>query len=444
MKKLCAIFFISIIFMVLFCVSCFSATDNHIDRELTVKKGMTTNEMDTPNLIIEESTDHISNFVFELVLENAEWIYDNSGTITQGVTYKKQGKKRLAVYVNVGVEDGQFDAVHEQLRIPLCVKFTDAGDATVTIESNQSAVSDGTYTFAYAIDGGFTLEAEKLAKIQRNGTLSTIRITDSSTQEYKKGTRLELTLSDNFTFANIPDIEGTRKFVNAVEFQLEGEDSSKAYIKITKTTDKDTGAIYLSNMQIKRKSGIDYNEAYMTIEYKTEKRSAPICKFGLTDEIEEITEQTTNTPPEISEPSEIEESSNEIVIESAFKVGEYSYTLNGEQRPLNAPAYIDESSSIMLPLRAVLNCVGITDENINWDSKEKKVSFISPKGTLMEIKAGTDYITADNDMVLKMNTFAVIKDNYFYLPLKSVALAIGILEANIVWYDINKTAVIRY
>ena len=97
--------------------------------------------------------------------------------------------------------------------------------------------------------------------------------------------------------------------------------------------------------------------------------------------------------------------------------------------------YINDQNRTMVPLRAAANAFGISDDNIKWVEGDKRGVEISFDGKEIFVPAGKNngnYIEV-NGVKTETDSKAEIKDSRTYLPLRSIATALGISDENIGW-----------
>lgn len=156
---------IAVVIVIMLCGSLsFASSENHITRVPHVKDNWEFKDEYTPILVIKEKDANefgSENQNFTLSLENAEWcgdemgvtvadiVYDGVSRSTKGISMNitKHSSKRISVTINRGTA-----LRHEKayFKIPMYSKVTEAGDVTITIDSD-SLVSSGIYKYALAI-----------------------------------------------------------------------------------------------------------------------------------------------------------------------------------------------------------------------------------------------------------------------------------------------------
>ena len=103
--------------------------------------------------------------------------------------------------------------------------------------------------------------------------------------------------------------------------------------------------------------------------------------------------------------------------------------------------YVDKNNRTMLPVRAFSNALGILDENIEWDDRDRVVTITRQDDTTVRIPVNsrTIYIAGSAKTI---DTQSVIVNDRIYLPLRAVSNALGISDDNIKWNQDEKTITI--
>lgn len=482
------------------CINTYAATNNKIDKIVPVSQGMALEKKDAPNLVLEATTDHTKNFKFTLRLEGAIWTYDESGTLTKGITYQKYTDSLLKFEVDIS----KFDAKKNNINIPLLTEITSEGDAILYVESDESTVSGGSYSFTTKAMDQLSLKSEGIIKLTEESTLLDVTLDDSSTTSIKKGKTYNLRLGNDFRFVGTPEIVATGKYKNAVSFQADKDNFGDATLTITKDTDEAVGTITLKSTQIKKTKNSAFGDVALFLTINNQTLSTTVAKFiksqsndtplsllylnelslrpiivgeGLSGERVEIkidgktlgtaligdngrfTMQYTETEKDLAEGTHSIEiaytnkslsSQNgnfkksfttELPYGIAFTIGSDSYTAEGVSKNLDAPAYMDENGRTMLPLRAFVNSLGISDDNVEWNEKTGTVIISNYNGNEIKIKIGENEIVV-NGISKKIDTKAVIVNGRTFLPMRPLLNALGINDNNIIWKPISQTVII--
>lgn len=122
---------------------------------------------------------------------------------------------------------------------------------------------------------------------------------------------------------------------------------------------------------------------------------------------------------------------------AALTIGSNYYVLNGKTEYSDATPYIRSDRSFF-PLRIIAKVLGVSDENIKWDSNTNTASLA--KGSdKVEFTVGKDYYK-HNGVTLYMDVEAENVQGRVYLPAKYVADALG---GEYEWNNLTKSLIIE-
>jgi len=173
-RKLFAILVVTMMVLSLLPMTAFAASDNSIDRVPQVASDTAFTASTAPILRIAEknSGDFTTTQTFRLSLTNAEWDTTDATLATEAaaksenvtiVSVKSFSKTLLEVKFDSIAVPGQ-KAI---FKLPLITKMKGDGEATVTVESWDSAITTGTYTFANAASGATIASISKVVSFAR-------------------------------------------------------------------------------------------------------------------------------------------------------------------------------------------------------------------------------------------------------------------------------------
>lgn len=108
---------------------------------------------------------------------------------------------------------------------------------------------------------------------------------------------------------------------------------------------------------------------------------------------------------------------------------------NGEAVTINPVAFIDGSSRLQVPVRALANLLGVTTEQIIWSDSDRTVTLNMPNRTI-QFAIGSDIVLINGAQV-RMDTEAMIKDDWTFIPFRALGEALGVVVS---WDDATKTA----
>ena len=117
-----------------------------------------------------------------------------------------------------------------------------------------------------------------------------------------------------------------------------------------------------------------------------------------------------------------------------FKIGDTNYSVKGQNKELLAPPYIKDGYT-MLPMRALANAIGITDDKISYANGIATFK-INDNVELVITKGSSEYTLAGNKV--NMSTSAEIKNGTMFLPMRDLVTAMGITNDNILFNNVTK------
>ncbi|GEM_PF-5299233 len=418
-----------------------------------VKVNESLNGDDVPVVAIGWSRDHTEDLIFYAQLSGAEWDYGNSGTIQNGVTYNKINKTTLEIIVDVGTGSDEINfGGGRNIYLPINCTIKDAGEIRVLIDGNETTVSSGNVLIAKAIDGRLTVHGNK-AGLNQSGQLKKITVTDTSTQSYKANQKFTLELDTGFHFTGDVNITGTGKFDNLVKFDVDKSNSAKAYITITGDTPKTSGEIILEGIGVTRKSDSKFSVVLLKTTFTASMvpLNSSLAVASYNKEAETLSSTTTaestteTTTAETTSKTTIETTVKQDPVLIKIQIGANGYTIDNNVYPLDVPAYISNGST-MLPLRALANAMGISDDDISYDAQSKTAS-LSPNNLIeVSITAGENKIDISSnglDTSMEISTPAQITNGRLFLPLRAMANALGISDSAVSYDAATKTVTIE-
>jgi hypothetical protein len=130
--------------------------------------------------------------------------------------------------------------------------------------------------------------------------------------------------------------------------------------------------------------------------------------------------------------------SGQLTGKAVFKIGEASYTLNGETVAIDVAPFISDSRTF-LPVRFIANALGVNDANIMWDEATRKVTIISGD-RVVQLTIGSKVLLL-NGAAITMDVAPMITNDRTVLPVRWVAQALG---AEITWDATEQTVTIDF
>lgn len=421
----------------------------HHSDVVKTKVNASLNGDDAPVIAIGWSRDHTEDMTIYVKLQGAEWDYASSGTIQQGVNFSKVDKHTLELSINVGTGTDEINFGNgRNIYLPINCTVTDAGEIRVIVDGTGTTVSNANVLIAQAIDGRLTVHGNK-AELNTAGSLKKITITDTSTQKYPANKKFVLEIDGGFHFDGSVNIIGTGKFEDAVKFEVDKNNPSKAYITFTKETGAIRGEIILNDLMVSRKSNSKFSVVLLKTKFDASMVPLNSTLAVASYKAEETTTETTTefttkavTTEKATEKAESTTSKETTVI--VIPVGSNVYTINGKSYNMDTPAYIS-SGRTMLPLRALANAMGIADDSIYYTPETKTATLYKAKDSYVSITAGEPSITLASGGLsanMDISSPAEIKNGRLFLPLRAMANALGISDNNISYSPSAKTVTI--
>lgn len=420
--------------------------------------------------------------------------YDEKGTLenTQdGITYYKLGANRL----RFEVDTTKFDATKNDICIPLLSTLKEEGEISVSIEQRTSSLSEETYPYARLGGRSLSVSVEFVKQMNHTMDMGDVVIKDEFTSPVDRDTVYTLKLGNDFTFKSSPQLVLSGKYQGCITCKIDEKDASKAYLTVTKRTDFGIGSMVLSNLTIGPGKDSVYGPVELTMSRNNDSGTVVAAEYIMPSHYKmpiqivtfndgkkpsasgtaapnktlqiHIDEEEYGTvdvaqdgtwsyvfPYEYSNISagkhsfavgyyltngtwfnevskEFEIPAEKTTATVIFKIGSPSYTYEGRSGYLDAPAFVDKNNRTMLPLRTVLNTLGIDNNAVKWDEKAQTVT-VTQGGKTVVCKIGIKELTI-NGQRKALDTAPVIKNNRTFLPLRPLLNAFGIADNAILW-----------
>lgn len=227
MKKFISLALAAAMTLSLVPVSAFAASDNRVNKVVTVTKDTVLDASAAPSIVITDDKGDLAaaataGFEFGLQLDGAEFSEDSSTHKVEGVTatiggtsasgtvdVKFVSKTYAMVTVNAGANLGS----DKDGTITISLGSGTAGTnekgvkvtsetAKVTIDPRSSAVSPSTFTFAKSADGATLTTVDGTKDFQDGGSVNNIVIEEVAPNSLKDGGKVTLKLNSGFEFAS--------------------------------------------------------------------------------------------------------------------------------------------------------------------------------------------------------------------------------------------------
>ncbi len=320
MRKKLALLLVLALIISMVPMSVFAASKNEISKVVKVKDDANLNGDDVPYLKIKnDAKDLKGNERFRLKLETADWLDDGDEvTVTDSVYVDDQGRiidfEDFMAYqiaaLSKSVKDEQEEKIldksdidvkrvsdlrleitlkkasglkkDDEIRIPLFVAMDGKGEAKVTLEPMDSAISGGTYTFAIGAGGDTITTIDSVESFADICEVATIQIDEAAVKAMGSSSKskIKLKLSSNFKWISsvAPPVEFTGGLTDA---KVVGEKENEPlapfdyndrelvfYVNLSddKGANRNTrGSIFISGLKLEATKNAKPGDVVMTI-----------------------------------------------------------------------------------------------------------------------------------------------------------------------------------
>ncbi|GAB7389221.1 copper amine oxidase N-terminal domain-containing protein [Bacillaceae bacterium] len=342
--------------------------------------------------------------------------------------YQNDGRTAKFKVTQPSKDPGEF--ILEDVEIALRADF----EGDLEIELGGSSGISGTVKVAEVVNP-VEASAEK-AQVR-------IGVSDQATAEltikekvagaFEKDGKVVLNLPDGVEFVGTPKVEVTEGDLevsnikisddaedenNIITFDVDDESSKASTIKISGITLKVDRTVPEGDINL---------EIGGTALVETAKNTA-----GTFDDWE-----NSDSVAEVAIAEVITPAPDDAKTTATFTIDSTTYTVDGEEKALDVAPFV-ENGRTYLPVRYVAEAVGVTEDNIIWNSATRTVTLI--KGDrIAQVKIGSKVLTI-NGVNVQMDVEAKVKDGRTVLPLRYVAQALG---ANVTYDEVSKTVTVE-
>lgn len=229
MKKKLALLLAAVMVAAMVPMSVFAATDNHVDKVAVVEKEDVLGD-NAPTLVIKNKhSDLKPDDTFYLTLNGAEFkdeFFENSTANVKKAEVTKITDTEISLKFKSSVTGTPSSA--EEIRVTFSGVEVTGDEATVTVESNGSGVTDGTYVFAATEVAKVTAEIDKPVAIPKDGEaeIGNIIIKETLAGALKEDEVIKVKLEGDFEFDFESDISFAGTGYTAVYTPEIGDDFS--------------------------------------------------------------------------------------------------------------------------------------------------------------------------------------------------------------------------
>lgn len=289
----------------------FAASNNSVNKVPQVATDHKFDATSAPILRIEEKNNDefgTASQTFRLVLENAKFIrtsvadsvygFDSNLNNPGSINLITDTIAEVTITPNAGIVSAK-----ESWDFKLITEITGDGEAKVTVDPRDSAVSGGTYVFANAASGATVASIEKVVSFERSNTLGTIQIDETRIGALGTGDNqvIKIKLPPKFSWVIPADAHNKVKFtgglagssVDAGKVETEGDDRT---LKVTYTLvagpRATRGSIFLEGFGIRADRDAPYGDVYADFDgtkiTNQELLVAKHVEYGVTATVKEV------------------------------------------------------------------------------------------------------------------------------------------------------------
>ena len=293
-RKLFAIIVMTAMILTLLPMTAFAASKNSVDKVPQVADGHPF-KSDPPVLTIEDTEGRFSTEEsFRLILTNAEWLKDGDDYVleTEAVTGLSPGVTVDVLTAKVAEVKIERSGSQKAFDIPLYTVVKGEGEVKVEVDSRDSRVSSGTYTFAISAEGTTIVSIDKVKTFARSVTLGDIQIDETRIGSLGTGSKtIKIKLPPRFYW----DIASSWGAVDrdiiysgglsdctfgATDVTGNNERTLVFKINIADTTRTARGSIFLKNLKIRADRDAPYGDVVVDFEESVKATDLLVAKYA--------------------------------------------------------------------------------------------------------------------------------------------------------------------
>lgn len=444
-------------------VQVFGATDNYIPY-------ITTGKVDQVVLgqitIDNENYDFQAGQFFRLNLVNAEFDLDSNDAVrirSSSIEFEDGYKDEVVGMVKENVTEGG------TINISFFTKLL-GGPAEIVIDSMDSGITSGTYTYAISGDLPESYKGQvqdvKSVLLEETVIIEPIIIKEPKEASFRTSRMynednkdlIKLTLADpQFEFRNATPRDWVKFTVddgqgNVIRYK-EGEDEEVQFNQMTNVitfNEKDDKifdlegrnyTITIENLKI-RAMGSDNPKRDVEVLVSGALVADQKIVVAHQDVIEKTQPEPEPEKPEPTEPAEPEEDippvtpqqPEEVLAKVEFTVGKDSYKLDGISHPIDAKPYVSVTHNrIMVPVRYVAYALGAQEKDVRWDGQTGKITIGGTKPMTIDMKKKEMIM---GSIINTLSEITVIEGRTF-VPVGEIGKAFG---SKVTWDGESRTA----
>lgn len=366
------------------------------------------------------------------------------------IQFKKNSDQKLVITITGKIESGETGEI--KILSPIIQRNKTNSSSFKTVElkltgqgwekyNSTTKVAEYKAGVVYIPPIQIKVNNPTIGASSKYSALSKITLSDNTDRAYKIGDKIILTFDNGFNIfsgGKLPNVTSTGRFKDKCKLTVT---SSGGYITILDNISGGSeGSIEITGIILERNSTSEFKNINVKVTYSGEEdnySTAQVAKYSsLYTSVPSTTTTVVSTTTESTTESTTETTTASV--DSAktikFKIGDTNYSVKGQNKELLAPPYIKDGYT-MLPMRALANAIGITDDKISYANGIATFK-INDNVKLVITKDSSEYTLAGNKV--NMSTSAEIKNGTMFLPMRDLVTAMGITNDNILFNNVTK------
>lgn len=366
------------------------------------------------------------------------------------IQFKKNSDQKLVITITGKIESGETGEI--KILSPIIQRNKTNSSSFKTVElkltgqgwekyNSTTKVAEYKAGVVYIPPIQIKVNNPTIGASSKYSALSKITLSDNTDRAYKIGDKIILTFDNGFNIfsgGKLPNVTSTGRFKDKCKLTVT---SSGGYITILDNISGGSeGSIEITGIILERNLTSEFKNINVKVTYSGEEdnySTAQVAKYSsLYTSVPSTTTTVVSTTTESTTESTTETTTASV--DSAktikFKIGDTNYSVKGQNKELLAPPYIKDGYT-MLPMRALANAIGITDDKISY-ANGIAIFKINDNVELVITKDSSEYTLAGNKV--NMSTSAEIKNGTMFLPMRDLVTAMGITNDNILFNNVTK------
>ncbi len=286
-------------------------------------------------------------------------------------------------------------------------------------------------------------------------SIGTITITENIDGALNDDKDLLIDLPDGVSFSGIPTVEVTEGDLEIKDNDLDLKDDGSTEDN-TLVIPIDSESTTASTITIKD-AKITVNRSVAEGDITAKVKGDAVIEANDIDEIEDYFSEIVNDYPQV-EGKDAFKLKNDMIFpnnnsagsaviatvgtpgqtstESKFVIGSTTYSVNGVDSTMDIAPYLKDGRTY-LPLRYVGNAMGISDDNITYDTNTQTATIVSGN-TIVQATVGNMYLKV-NGSAVAMDAAAELVNGRTMVPFRWIAQALG---GTVTWDEATQTVTI--